>query len=228
MRPKSLVWFSLLAFVVSLALGSAVWAAPKPPKGGPKAPKAGPAGPKLPKAGPKPPRGPRPKLAKPRVVKPVVKPVIVKPGVNPPPVVKYGPRVVHKGRPIVVKPGGPIVVAAPLGVLLPPPPPGPVQVVVKGKTKYVTIPQWTGELKEGQTYQCTRYINSTGRHEVLLYTQDPNADFDVYIKNPMGRVFASGEEVGGELVPYDVRRPGELAYEVVAKRGGGLFMLKLN
>jgi hypothetical protein len=214
MRPKSLVWFSLLAFVVSLALGSAVWAAPKPPKGGPKTPKAGPAGPKLPKAGPKPPRGPRPKL--------------VKPGVKRPLVVRPRPKVVHKRRLIVVKPGGPIVVAAPLGVLLPPPPPDPVQVVVKGKTKYVTIPQWTGELKEGQTYQCTRYISSTGRHEVLLYTQDPDADFDVYIKSPMGRVFASGEEVGGELVTYDVRRPGELAYEVVAKRGGGLFMLKLN
>ena len=193
------------------------WAAPKGPKG-PKPPKG-------PKAGPKAPKGPKPKLKAPKL-KP---PKLVKPPGKRPVIVKPGRPIIHKGpRPIVVKPGGPIVVAPPAGLVLPPPPAGKVEIVLRGKKEYVEIPAWTGELKQGQMYTCSRYVASTGRHQVLLYTQDPTANFDVYVRNPHGRVFASGEEPGGECVQYDLMLPGQLTYEVVAKQGEGLFMLKLD
>jgi len=165
--------------------------------------------------------GPRPR----RVHRAVI---VNPPGPKPPVLVKPGRAVVHPAfRPVIVKPGGLVVVGPPPGVVLPVPT-GPVEVIVRGKTETVTIPNWTGELQEGQTYTCSRYISQEGRHEVILYTQDPTADFDVFIRNPLGRVFASGKEIGGEAFGYDVRRPGEFTYEVVAKKGRGLFMLKLD
>ncbi len=128
-------------------------------------------------------------------------------------------------KPVLLRPHG--VIYAPK-VALPPPPAGPIKLVVQGKPVEITVPAWTGELQAPQRWTTKRYIAKTGNHVAKLYVAKEAADFDLVVRAPGGHAFARGHTVGGEAVDFDVWRPGEFTFEVIAKQGSSPFLFDLD